>query len=82
VAEALRKFLKLEWMKAEAELAAKLGSDQKTISNIERRQHRVTLIEIIELWRGAGLRSIGRCSAHCESARLGARKDPCKLAAR
>jgi transcriptional regulator with XRE-family HTH domain len=51
-AEALRKFLKLERTKAEltqAELAAKLGWDQKTISNIERGQHRVTLIEIIEL---------------------------------
>jgi transcriptional regulator with XRE-family HTH domain len=50
--EALRKFLKLERTKAEftqAQLAERLGWDQKTISNIERGQHRVTLIEIIEL---------------------------------
>jgi transcriptional regulator with XRE-family HTH domain len=50
--EALRKFLKLERTKAEltqAQLAERLGWDQKTISNIERGQHRVTLIEAIEL---------------------------------
>jgi transcriptional regulator with XRE-family HTH domain len=50
--EALRKFLKLERTKAEltqAQLAERLGWDQKTISNIERGQRRVTLIEIIEL---------------------------------
>jgi transcriptional regulator with XRE-family HTH domain len=51
-AEALRKFLKLERTKSEMtqqQLADRLGWDQKTISNIERGQHRVTLIEIIEL---------------------------------
>jgi transcriptional regulator with XRE-family HTH domain len=51
-AEALRKFLKLQRQQAEltqAQLAERLGWDQKTISNIERGQHRVTLIEIIEL---------------------------------
>jgi transcriptional regulator with XRE-family HTH domain len=55
-AEALRKFLRLERQKAELtqqQLADRLGWDQKTISNIERGQHRVTLIEAIEL--GAAL---------------------------
>ncbi len=50
--EALRKFLKLERQKVELtqqQLAERLGWDQKTISNIERGQHRVTLIEAIEL---------------------------------
>jgi transcriptional regulator with XRE-family HTH domain len=50
--EALRKFLKMERARVEltqAQLAERLGWDQKTISNIERGQHRVTLIEIIEL---------------------------------
>jgi len=51
-AEALRKFLKSQRQQAEMtqqQLADRLGWDQKTISNIERGQHRVTLIEIIEL---------------------------------
>ncbi len=55
--EALRTFLKLERTKAEltqAQLAERLGWDQKTISNIERGQHRVTLIEIIELGEALG----------------------------
>jgi transcriptional regulator with XRE-family HTH domain len=34
---------------SKAQLAERLGWDQKTISNIERVQHRVTLIAIIEL---------------------------------
>jgi transcriptional regulator with XRE-family HTH domain len=55
--EALRKFLKLERTRAEltqAQLAERLGWDQKTISNIERGQHRVTLIEAIELGEALG----------------------------
>ena len=55
--EALRKFLKAQRAQAEltqAQLAERLGWDQKTISNIERGQHRVTLIEIIELGEALG----------------------------
>jgi transcriptional regulator with XRE-family HTH domain len=36
------------------QLADRLGWDQKTISNIERGQHRVTLIETIELGEALG----------------------------
>ncbi len=50
--EALRKFLKLERQKAEltqAELAARLGWDQTTISDVETGAKRVTTIELIQL---------------------------------
>jgi transcriptional regulator with XRE-family HTH domain len=50
--EALRKFLRLERMKAEltqAELARRLGWDQTTVSHIETDIKRVTAIELIEL---------------------------------
>jgi transcriptional regulator with XRE-family HTH domain len=50
--EALRKFLRLERMKAEltqAELAERLGWDQTTVSHIETGAKRVTAIELIQL---------------------------------
>jgi transcriptional regulator with XRE-family HTH domain len=50
--EALRKFLRLERMKAEltqAQLAERLGWDQTTVSHIETGVKRVTAIELIEL---------------------------------
>lgn len=50
--EALRKFLKLERQKAElrqVDLAAKLGWDQTTISDIETGAKRVSALELIEL---------------------------------
>jgi transcriptional regulator with XRE-family HTH domain len=55
--EALRKFLKLERQKTEltqAQLAAKLGWDQRTISDIETGAKRVTAIELIELGEALG----------------------------
>jgi transcriptional regulator with XRE-family HTH domain len=55
--EALRKFLKLERQKAEltqAQLAAKLGWDQTTISDIETGTKRVTAIELIQLAEALG----------------------------
>jgi DNA-binding XRE family transcriptional regulator len=50
--EALRKFLKLERQKADltqAQLAAKLGWDQTTISDIETGAKRVTALELLTL---------------------------------
>jgi DNA-binding XRE family transcriptional regulator len=55
--EALRKLLKLERQKAEltqAELAQRLGWDQRTISDIETGAKRVTVIELIELGDALG----------------------------
>jgi transcriptional regulator with XRE-family HTH domain len=55
--EALRKLIKLERMKAEmtqAQLAAKLGVDQKTISDIETGTKRVTALELIALAQALG----------------------------
>jgi transcriptional regulator with XRE-family HTH domain len=50
--EALRKFLKLERQRAEltqGQLAARLGWDRTTISDIETGAKRVTVIELIAL---------------------------------
>jgi len=55
--EALRRLLKLERQKAEltqAQLAARLGWDQTTISDIEIGDRRVTAIELIELGEALG----------------------------
>jgi transcriptional regulator with XRE-family HTH domain len=55
--EALRKFLRLERMKAEltqAELADRLGWDQTTVSHIETGTKRVTAIELIALGKALG----------------------------
>jgi transcriptional regulator with XRE-family HTH domain len=67
--EALRKLLKLERQKAEltqAQLAAKLGVDQKTISDIETGTKRVTALELLAIAQAIGfdaaaaLRRIGK----------------------
>ncbi len=55
--EALRKLIKLERQKAElsqAELAARLGWDQTTVSHIETGAKRVTVIELMELAEALG----------------------------
>lgn len=55
--EALRKFLRLERMKAEltqAQLAERLGWDQTTVSHIETGAKRVTAIELIQLGQALG----------------------------
>jgi transcriptional regulator with XRE-family HTH domain len=55
--EALRKFLRVERAKAEltqAQLAAKLGWDQSSISDIETGAKRVSAIELIELGEALG----------------------------
>jgi transcriptional regulator with XRE-family HTH domain len=55
--EALRKLLKLERQKAEmtqAQLAAKLGVDQKTISDIETGTKRVSALELIAIAQAVG----------------------------
>jgi transcriptional regulator with XRE-family HTH domain len=55
--EAPRRLLKLERQKAEltqAQLAAKLGLDQKTISDIETGTRRVTALEMIALGQALG----------------------------
>jgi transcriptional regulator with XRE-family HTH domain len=55
--EALRKLLKLERQKAEmtqAQLASKLGVDQKTISDIETGTKRVSALELIAIAQAIG----------------------------
>jgi transcriptional regulator with XRE-family HTH domain len=67
--EALRKLLKLERTRAEltqAQLAAKLGWKQRTISDIETGEKRVSAIELIAIAQalgfnpGAALNRIGK----------------------
>jgi transcriptional regulator with XRE-family HTH domain len=67
--EALRKFLKLERTRAEltqAQLAERLGWDQRTISDIETGEKRVTALELLALGEALGfdsaaaLRRIGK----------------------
>jgi transcriptional regulator with XRE-family HTH domain len=56
-AEALRKFLKLERIRAEltqAQLAERLGWEKTSISDIETGGRRVTAIELIQLGQALG----------------------------